>query len=78
MDLTNDEIVVLNLAVCGESLIPLGRHEYSVLSLYEKGLLSKLDNVNYVISNKGRKVITDCYSPLKSGLIEDRNGIAGI
>ena len=52
--LTGDEFTVLMLADAGESMIPIGRWKESVLSLTERGLMKRNDDVNYVITTHGR------------------------
>ncbi len=52
-DLTNDEWTILLIAKQGQYLAPIGRWEKPVKSLAEKGLLQRLDSVNYAITPKG-------------------------
>ncbi len=51
--MTNDEMTVLMIAAEGESMIPIGRWEKPIHDLTDRGLLRKLDAVNYVITSKG-------------------------
>jgi hypothetical protein len=55
--LGNDELTVLAIADTGQYMIPIGRWQPAVLSLNEKGYLIKLDDVNYVITEAGRKAL---------------------
>jgi len=51
--ITDDEMAVLLIAAQGEYMIPIGRWESPTKSLAEKGLLRKIDDVNYVITSAG-------------------------
>lgn len=53
-DLTQDEFIVLSIAVRGESMIPIGRWKDATLALADRGLLKKYDESNYGITDAGR------------------------
>lgn len=53
-DLTQDEFTILLIADGGVSMAPIGRWKASILSLTEKGLMQRLDDVNYTITDEGR------------------------
>ena len=58
-DLTQDEFTVLLIAAEGESMIPIGRWKVPILSLTERGLMRKNDDVNYEITAKGRQAVDE-------------------
>ena len=53
--MTFDEFTILLLAAEGESLAPIGRWKQPILDLAERGLMRKDDEVNYVITQDGRR-----------------------
>ncbi len=53
--LSNDELTVLMIAKRGEYMIPIGRWEMPIKSLTARGLMRRLDDVNYVITDAGMK-----------------------
>ena len=54
-DLSQDEMIVLSIAVEGESMMPIGRWEAPTQSLVAKGYLHANDKFNNVITEAGRK-----------------------
>lgn len=54
VDLTQDEFTILLIADRGEFMAPIGRWKAPILSLLEKGLMQRLDDVNYTITDAGR------------------------
>lgn len=58
-ELTQDEFTVLLIAAEGESMIPIGRWKWSILSLTERGLMRKNDDVNYAITEEGKNACKD-------------------
>ena len=57
--MTDDEYTVLMIAAEGESMIPIGRWEEPIRTLTLAGLMRKLDQVNYVITQAGRCAMVD-------------------
>lgn len=55
--MTNDEMTVLMIAAQGEAMIPIGRWEKPIRDLTAQGLMRKLDGVNYVITDEGRRAV---------------------
>lgn len=53
-EITDDEYTVLMIAAQGECMIPIGRWEVSIKNLHARGLMRKIDDVNYVITQAGR------------------------
>lgn len=58
-ELSQDEFTVLLIASQSESMIPIGRWKAPILSLTERGLMRKNDEVNYAITDRGRKVCAE-------------------
>lgn len=54
-ELTEDEFTCLLLAVEGEYLAPIGRWKAPILALTSRGLMQKIDEVNYVVTADGRR-----------------------
>lgn len=54
-EITDDEFTLLMIADNGDALAPIGRWKESVLNLASKGLLERLNEVNYAITEAGRK-----------------------
>lgn len=57
--ITDDEFTVLMIAERGETMIPIGRWEQPVKDLAARGLLRMLNDVNYVITDSGRKAVAE-------------------
>jgi len=57
--LSDDEFTVLMIAAGGESMIPIGRWERPVKALAERGLLNRLNEANYVITEAGRLAVRE-------------------
>lgn len=74
--LTDPERVVLMIARQGERLAPVGFWKEAVLALYERGLLSKLDDFNYAITKDGRKAIDEDEDAEARQIIELNNQVA--
>ncbi len=53
--LTEDELTILMIAMRGESMMPIGRWEDTVLGLARRGFLEKRDTFNYFITDAGRE-----------------------
>lgn len=51
--LTSDEFTVLDIASKGQYLAPIGRWKKSILGLTQRGLMQRLDDVNYTITAAG-------------------------
>jgi hypothetical protein len=68
--LSEDERAVLMIAAQGQYMIPIGRWEQSVKALTARGFLRKLDNVNYVITEAGRKASEDAETDAFNGLFK--------
>jgi hypothetical protein len=58
-NLTDDERAVLMIAADNQSMIPIGRWQKPIENLSFLGLLRKLDAVNYIITDNGRKMLAD-------------------
>lgn len=58
-DLTDDEFTILMIAAQGEYLAPIGRWQEPILSAASRGLLKKLNDVNYVITDAGKQAIKE-------------------
>ena len=54
-ELTEDEFTCLLLANEGEYLAPIGRWKAPILALTSRGLMRKIDVVNYVVTEDGRR-----------------------
>ena len=54
MFLTDDELIVLTIAAEGEYMAPIGAWKRAIERLTELGLMTKLDDVNFVITKAGR------------------------
>ena len=54
-ELTEDEFTCLLLAAEGEYLAPIGRWKVPILALTSRGLMQKIDMVNYVVTEDGRR-----------------------
>ena len=54
-ELTEDEFTCLLLAAEGEYLAPIGRWKAPILALTSRGLMQKIDEVNYVVTEDGRR-----------------------
>lgn len=54
-ELTIDEYTVLMLADDGQYMAPIGRWKAPIIALAQRGLLRKLDEVNYVVTLEGTK-----------------------
>ena len=54
-ELTEDEFTCLLLAAEGEYLAPIGRWKVPILTLTSRGLMQKIDEVNYVVTADGRR-----------------------
>ena len=54
-ELTEDEFTCLLLAAEGEYLAPIGRWKAPILALTSRGLMRKIDMVNYVVTEDGRR-----------------------
>ena len=53
--LNEEERAVLMIAAQGQYMIPIGRWEAPIKSLAARGYMTKLDDVNYVITAAGRE-----------------------
>jgi hypothetical protein len=53
-DISQDEMTVLSIAAEGQHVAPIGRWKPAVLSLTLKGLMQRVDDVNYTITAQGR------------------------
>ena len=58
-DVTDDQFTCLMIANNGDSLAPIGRWKEPVLELARKGLLQRLNEVNYAITLEGRKACAE-------------------
>lgn len=58
-NLSVEEISVLAIAATGASMIPIGRWEVPVLSLALRGLMTRIDSVNYLITAAGRMALEE-------------------
>lgn len=74
-DLTQDELTVLLIADEGASMIPIGRWEVPLKNLATKGLMQRLDNSNYVITEAGRQAAHAGEDANFKAVIETRNTI---
>ena len=54
-ELSQDEFTVLLIAAEGESMCPIGRWRAPILSLTNRGLMTRNDGFNYGITAEGRK-----------------------
>ena len=55
--LSGNERIVLEIASHGESMMPVGQWEGSVLSLAKRGLMERKDQFNYIISAAGHAAL---------------------
>lgn len=55
--LTEDEVTVLLIAKEGQYLAPIARWKKPILALTARGLMQRLDDVNYTITTKGIEAI---------------------
>ena len=58
-ELTEDEFTCLLLAAEGEYLAPIGRWKVPILALTSRGLMRKIDEVNFVVTEDGRRACED-------------------
>lgn len=77
LPLTDDERAVLMIAAQGQYMIPMGRWEKPILSLAVRGLMRKLDDVNYVITEAGRLASGDAEDDAVRGMLNARNRVNG-
>lgn len=77
LPLTDDERAVLMIAAQGQYMIPMGRWEKPILSLAVRGLMRKLDDVNYVITEPGRLASDDVEDDAVRGMLNARNRVNG-
>ena len=73
-ELTEDEFTCLLLAAEGEYLAPIGRWKVPILALTSRGLMQKIDMVNYVVTEDGRRACEERNSEDERALFEVLEG----
>ena len=58
-NLTDDQFTVLMIANNGDMLAPIGRWKEPVLELTRKGLMQRMDEMNYAITLEGAKAVNE-------------------